>query len=63
MGLPIPDDMDGAVLESALHSDYRNAHPVTREPASTWAGEKARVYSDDEQQAVMDTLRGLGYVS
>jgi predicted AlkP superfamily phosphohydrolase/phosphomutase len=63
LGLPVPDDMDGEVLEGAFHGEYRAAHPVTREPASAWVGEKARIYADDEERAVMDTLRGLGYVS
>lgn len=63
MGLPVPDDMDGRVLEEALDPAELAARPVAVEPASSWSGAGDAVFSQSEETLLLDSLRGLGYVS
>ena len=58
MGLPVPDDMDGQVLESMLTSD----RPVEYEEAVTSSGEDEAGLSAEESAEVEDRLRALGYL-
>lgn len=62
MGLPVPRRMEGRVLLEAFRPDYRRAHPVA---FSEWSGEQKSDdggYSDEDEQAVLEQLRRLGYV-
>ncbi len=61
MGVPLPDDMDGRVLEQALSAEFRALHPITWQPA-TPAGQAAADLSSEEQAEVEDRLRALGYL-
>lgn len=63
-GMPIPEDMDGRVLSEAIRPEYLDTHPIERSgpkaaPAERGDGE---VFSDDEEKAVRERLKGLGYV-
>jgi hypothetical protein len=52
------------VLEAAFAPEYLAAHAITRAAAS--AGEVAAsttVYSEEDEEQVMERLRQLGYVS
>jgi predicted AlkP superfamily phosphohydrolase/phosphomutase len=62
MGLPIPDDMDGGVLEGCFEQGWRRAHPVRFCEAKRW--EQADAFSHDaaDIEALTERLRGLGYV-
>ncbi len=66
MGLPIPEDMDGRVLEEAFTARYCQAHPVRYEKASA-AGPRDRgeaaAYTAEEEEAMLRRLRDLGYLS
>lgn len=63
MGLPVPEDMDGHVLTSVLTDPFRAAHPVVRcEPGPGPAGEPY-TWSDDDEEALRDRLKGLGYLA
>lgn len=63
MGLPVPSDMDGKVLEDALEEGYMVAFPFVQtdkniqEEALIGAG-----YSEDEEKEIIERLRGLGYL-
>lgn len=63
LGLPVPNAMDGRVIVEAFDRRFLDAHPVTisgdRYTASTGAGTWD---SDDEQEEIMERLRGIGYV-
>ncbi len=60
-GLPIPESMEGRVIETALRKDYRAAHPIRRGP--DLPPPHATVYlSGEEAEAVAQRLRGLGYL-
>jgi predicted AlkP superfamily phosphohydrolase/phosphomutase len=65
LGLPIPADMDGRILSEVLEDEYLGAHPVCY-----GAGTAAEVspegrhpdYSEEEEDAIKERLRGLGYI-
>jgi hypothetical protein len=63
-GLPIPDDMDGRVLEGAFEEAFLKAHPPTFVPASLWQGDGGDgVYTGEEAAMVKERLRELGYMA
>ncbi len=67
LGLPVPRDMPGRVLEELLEPDFLAAHPVQRiasyEPLidkqAVVAASEAAVTDDEEKK---DMLRSLGYI-
>jgi predicted AlkP superfamily phosphohydrolase/phosphomutase len=62
LGLPVPDDMDGRVLEEAFEAGFLLASPVQR-GAAVGAVESGRgEYSQDEEAGIREALRGLGYI-
>jgi predicted AlkP superfamily phosphohydrolase/phosphomutase len=61
LDLPIPTAMDGRVLSEAFAPDLR-ARPV-RASEGAFAGSGAPAWhSDEEQEEIMERLRGIGYV-
>jgi predicted AlkP superfamily phosphohydrolase/phosphomutase len=65
-GLPIPSDMDGRVLTQIFEDDYLARHPV-RSIESTAPDASHRLpqqegYSLEEEDAIRERLRGLGYI-
>ena len=62
-GLPVPDDLEGAVPEALLAPAWRAAHPVRHVPAAELPGlppEPADASVDDA--VLLERLRALGYV-
>lgn len=62
LGLPVPEDMDGWVLEEAIEGDYRKENPVKRTPASPSILPDRRDFHSGEAVAMEERLRGLGYI-
>jgi len=64
MGLPIPDDMDGKILTDLFEEDFLGSHvPVTiRTFEAAGGGLSYRDQSEDEE-IILERLRGLGYVA
>lgn len=68
LGLEVPAEMDGRVLEEALSPTWLREHPVTVEGdeggASTASGpaEDPRPYSREEEELLRRRLQGLGYL-
>ncbi len=66
LGLPVPEDMPGKVLEAALTPEFVAAHPVTRVPSyeGLEAPGGAVVAEADEatEQTIKEQLRALGYI-
>lgn len=67
MGQPVPADMDGRVLTAALKPEYadmtagdRVAQAVDERAAAPEAG--ADELSDEDEEIIVERLRGLGYV-
>jgi len=60
MGLPIPSDMDGRVLEEAFTSDYTQTHePIYTRVDSSQSG-RAEDYQGEDEERIVERLRGLG---
>jgi len=63
MGLPVPSDMDGRVLENMFVDGYMQAFPL-KTVESTAAEEMAdgMDYTEEGQKEIVERLRGLGYM-
>jgi hypothetical protein len=59
MGLPIPDDMDGKVLD-VFRPEFRSAHRVQFETAMKL--EKQHGGAEEEQEEIRERLKNLGYL-
>lgn len=65
LGLPVPVDMDGRVLESLLAPDTLAARAPQYEysqPTDEDEGEFRDIFSEKESEEIRDKLRGLGYL-
>ena len=64
LGVAIPEDMDGRVLEEAFHPSYLKAHPTCHAPkrSSGPLEREEEAYSDEEIERMQEHLRGLGYL-
>ena len=63
MGIPIPDDMDGRVLEEVFTSEYRALHQPTYTDSSSARERESEDYQSEDEEKVMERLRGLGYIA
>jgi predicted AlkP superfamily phosphohydrolase/phosphomutase len=66
LGLPIPDDLDGRLPLEVFEPEELERRPPERAAAAAWAGpaeEPGSLELDpDEEAAVLERLRALGYV-
>jgi len=66
LGLPVPEDMPGKVLEAALTREFVAAHPVTRVPSYEGLEgptEAAAAQADEAtEQQIKEQLKALGYI-
>jgi predicted AlkP superfamily phosphohydrolase/phosphomutase len=65
LGLPVPSDMDGRVIEAVFTQERARRNPVTYQDVATEDGhptERGDDYTDDEREELVDHLRGLGYI-
>jgi predicted AlkP superfamily phosphohydrolase/phosphomutase len=65
LGLPIPSDMDGKVLNRILSDAYLRSHPVQychRFGSNGNPPELPHDYSSEEEEAIRARLQGLGYI-
>jgi predicted AlkP superfamily phosphohydrolase/phosphomutase len=63
MGLPVPTDMDGHVLEQAFGEDYTASFPVTFADPADVSGEGGWTdYTEEGEKEIMERLEGLGYL-
>ena len=60
LGVPLPDDLDGRVVEEALEPDYVAEHPVGLTAARL--GEAGVTPAEDDEAEMRRFLQGLGYV-
>ena len=63
IGLPVPDYMDGKVLEQAFTDEFNRANPVRNCDGGLGALTEDIGYAADEEEAVLAKLRDLGYVA
>jgi predicted AlkP superfamily phosphohydrolase/phosphomutase len=62
LGEAIPNDLEGRVLEEALHGDLLDGSPPSFREPDDLALAAAHAYDASETAAVSDRLRGLGYI-
>jgi arylsulfatase A-like enzyme len=65
LGLPVPENLEGRVLEGILSKEFRAAHPVRA--VATLAplfdrGATSRPKEDPGQEEMRELLRSLGYL-
>jgi hypothetical protein len=63
LGLPIPPDMDGRVLTEAFTAEFVNRTALKYDTTNAVRSDFGGTYSDEEEEAVMQRLADLGYVS
>ena len=62
-GLPVPADMDGRVLTDLFEPDFVAGHPVVRGAATgSVTADAAAELSAEDEEALAERLRGLGYI-
>ena len=65
MGVPVPKDMDGAVIREAMTPDAVNQEVQQSVSPMKWQGETEigqAAYSQDEEAHIRERLRDLGYI-
>ena len=64
MGEPIPEDMDGKVIEEALTLKYMMSNPITFTSSedSDIKTTQDDVYSEKDTKKIEEKLKGLGYI-
>jgi predicted AlkP superfamily phosphohydrolase/phosphomutase len=62
MGCAIPQDMDGQVLTSLIEPDYISSHPIAYASPEGVVQEDSRYLTEEEEQDLIDRLKGLGYL-
>jgi predicted AlkP superfamily phosphohydrolase/phosphomutase len=61
MGLPVPSDMDGAVLEGALTDEALAQRPIVYSESSGAVTERSVIYTPEEEEELKARLKSLGY--
>jgi predicted AlkP superfamily phosphohydrolase/phosphomutase len=63
MGLPVPSDMDGRVIEDAFKDGYMEAFPLRFiEPTAEGMTKDGVGYTEEGEEEILERLRGLGYM-
>ncbi|MGQ9569928.1 MAG: alkaline phosphatase family protein [Thermodesulfovibrionales bacterium] len=63
MGLPIPNDIDGKVIQGAFRKEFIESNPLRFEKVEGYGEDKGGdIYSEDEKSKLLDSLKGLGYI-
>jgi predicted AlkP superfamily phosphohydrolase/phosphomutase len=64
LGVPLNSDMDGVPLLDLFDDAFRAAHPVTRrEAAATGPENRIDPFSVQEEEEILEHLKGLGYIN
>ena len=63
MGLPIPEDVDGHVLTEIINNDFVEKNQIKFERTRKRAVSENKVLDKEEQKAVEQHLKNLGYLS
>ena len=65
LGLPIPSELDGRVLTSALEPELLTNRPVEESIPDNWSENGPSgdgIYSREDEDAITDRLKRLGYL-
>jgi len=63
MGLPIPADMDGRPLTEAFTAEYLASHQPSYTDSSSARDHRGEDYEAEDEEKVVERLRGLGYIA
>ncbi len=63
LGVPIPEDMDGRVLDDLFRGTYLQDHPVRYSRALGPSGSPEGELTAEEEETMKEKLRSLGYLS
>ncbi|MEK6408668.1 MAG: alkaline phosphatase family protein [Acidobacteriota bacterium] len=61
-GMPVPDKLDGHVIQAAFTEAFLAAHPLQADSAGLQTGSDQTRLTAEEERMVEDKLRGLGYL-
>jgi len=61
-GIPLPKDLDGQVLTSALSPDFVRIHPIKYSDSEIKISRQDYELSVDEEEKIEENLRSLGYI-
>lgn len=65
LGYPVPDNMDGSVIQQAFTSEYLEAHPIRTGPPleiSAEDGHQDGSFGEADEEKVVARLKELGYL-
>ncbi|RJP80610.1 MAG: hypothetical protein C4524_03115 [Candidatus Zixiibacteriota bacterium] len=61
-GMPVPDDMDGKVLENAFLPEFMAARPVQKVAAAAADASQRKDFTAEETDEIAKRLKSLGYL-
>ncbi len=62
LNLPIPDDLDGRIINEVFTESFKNANRPDHVPAGSKAAGQGESLSKEDEESVRDALKGLGYL-
>ena len=65
LGVPIPGDMEGRVLEQVFETSFLETYPITyqkKPETETQPGDQGGSYTEEEAEKIRERLTGLGYL-
>jgi len=62
LGVPVPGELDGKVLTGAIEDTHVRSHPVDYTDVSTDKRNLDEEYSSEEDEAIRERLKALGYL-
>jgi predicted AlkP superfamily phosphohydrolase/phosphomutase len=62
LDIPVPDDMDGNVLRQAFDESSLNIRPVRYSDSSSGTLHPVSEYTEEDEEEIVERLRGLGYL-
>lgn len=62
LGVPVPRELDGKVLTDAVEDTHMRSHPVDYTDISTDKRNLDEEYSSEEDEAIRERLKALGYL-
>ena len=67
LGIPVPADMDGRVLDEAFTFSYLRSNPIkyakeAKDGTHFLIKKGDEVYSSEDEEEIKSRLRGLGYI-
>jgi hypothetical protein len=61
-GLPVPEGLDGSVIEELAADEFRSSHPICSSSSEQRDQASSADFTNSEEQQVEEKLRSLGYL-